>query len=288
MTPPRIRRGWCRAAVLLAALLLVASCRVGVDVVVDLDDDGSGSVEVVVALDDDAVARLGGDLDAVLELDDLRAAGWSVEVVDDRGGGAELTAAKAFRTPDEAEAVLEEVSGPGGVLQDFEVDRSTPFARTEWSVRGVIDLRDGIEAFGDDDLAAELDGLPIGRSVEALQFELGEPLDEVLRLAVEVRLPGSGREIATTEGDATDGHAAEVTAAGGVWRVPLGEGPVRVEVSSSERRTPVLVWFGVGALLATVLVVLLLVRGALAVRRRRRRSRPAHAAGSASTVAPPA
>jgi hypothetical protein len=279
-SPPRRGSGRVLPAVLGLLLVLAATgCRVDIGVQIDVADDGSGIVEVVVALDGDAVDRLGGDLERVLEVDDLRAAGWSVDGPRGApGGGAEVSASKGFGTPAEARRVVQEIAGADGALRRFRVDRSTPFARTEWSVRGVVDLRGGIEAFGDEALAAELDGLPVGRPVEAIELELGEPLDEVISLAVEVRLPGD--DVRTNAGEPSPG--------GGTWRAALGDGPVRIQASSSEQRSSVLAWLGAGIGLAVLLVVLLVGRGVLALWRRRRRPPPAHAPGSAEAVAPQA
>jgi hypothetical protein len=263
------RRVIALVGLVVAALLAGVGCRVDTTVTVDVAEDGSGAVEVGVTLDRDAVRRLGGRLRQVVEVDDLRSAGWEIDGprrID--GGGAEVAVTKAFGTPDEGARVMREVTGRRGPLRGFRFERSTPFARTDWAVEGVLDLRDGIEAFGDEGLAAELDGLPIGRPVDELEAELGEPLSDVVGVEVRLRLPG---------GDAESN--ADVRAAdGGTWEARLGDGPVRIHATTTERRTDVLAWLGGAVVVAIVLVVLLLVRVALAWRRRRRARLGTHVA----------
>jgi hypothetical protein len=232
-------------------LLAAAGCRVDVGVVLDVAEDGSGSVEVEVAVDGDGVERLGGDLAAVAELDDLRAAGWEVDGPH-RGddGGAVITAVKAFTTPEEGRRVLQEVTGEDGVLGELRIERMTSFARTEWAVRGVIDLSAGLEAFGDEALAAELDGLPIGRPVEDLEAELGQPLSEVLGFELEVRLPS----------DPSRSNGSERQGGAVVWEATLGGEPVEVEAVAAERRVEVWAWLGAAVVPALALLVYLVVQ----------------------------
>lgn len=239
---------------LLAVVLATAGCRVDVGVEITVQRAGGGQVAVSVTLDDDAVDRLGGDLGAVLELDDLRAAGWSIEGPEAaEGGGSVVSARKAFAGWDHAVEVLEEVTGAGGPLRELELGRETGLTRTEWWFEATADLSEGIEAFGDDAIATELDGLPIGRPVEDLEAELGEPIAEVVSFVVSARMPEGTVER---------------------WELRPGDGPTELVVHTSERRTEVLVWFGVAALLALVFVVWMLLR----LVRGGRGRRPAHAA----------
>ena len=74
-----------RVVFISLVLLLLSACRMEIDVNVLVSEDGSGSVEVVVGLDEDAVERIGGDLSAVMEVDDLLASGWRLDGPDLRG-----------------------------------------------------------------------------------------------------------------------------------------------------------------------------------------------------------
>jgi hypothetical protein len=250
----------CRA-LLVAALvgLLASACRLELDVQVDMAEDGSGSVEVVVGVDGDGIERIGGDLQAVLAIDDLDAAGWTVEGPEEGADGfTRVRFAKLFDTPDEAAVIFEEIAGEDGPFQDFAVSHEPSFARTEWGFTGRIDFSGGLAGFGDEALAAELDGEPLGQTLEEIEAQLGEPLERVIQVAVGVQLPG----------DVTS-NATEPTAGGGVWKVAFGGGPVAMEATGEEERTASVVG-AVGAATCAVLFLLYgLVRLVLGFVRRR-------------------
>jgi len=252
-----VRRLW----LLLAGAVLVAGCRLELDVQVEMNEDGSGSVEVVVGIDGDGIDRIGGDLDAVLALDYLEAAGWSVEGPDEEPDGfTRVRFRKPFTNPHEAADIFDEIAGEDGPFQDFAVSHETGFARTEWGFTGRIDFRGGLEAFGDEALAAELDGEPLGQTVEEIEAQLGEPLSRVIQVAVGVRLPGEVSSNATTPADD-----------GGGWQVGFGDGPVDMDATGEEERTASVVGLGVAAICAALLLVYGLVRLIRSVARRRSR-----------------
>lgn len=244
----------------MVALLLAGGCRLGLDVNVTVEEDGSGSIEVVTTLDADALDRIGGDLGEVVVLDDLRAAGWTVDgPTEEPDGGARLAVRRAFGNPEEAAAIFDELTGEDGPFQGFRVRHDTSFARTEWGFSGRIDFSGGIEALGDDRLADELDGEPIGLSAEELEERLGDSLSRLVQVRVRVRLPGEVTSNATTRADN-----------GAVWQVGFGEGAVDLEAEGTERRLAPIVLVVVAAVLGLALVVLLLVRLAMRVTDRRR------------------
>jgi hypothetical protein len=247
-----------RLRVLGAAVVVLAvlgGCRLEVDLNVTVERDGSGRVEVVAALDPEALRRAGGDLEAVLALDDLVEAGWEVTGPATEGDGfTRVRVSKGFDSPEASQSVLAEITGDDGPFQGFAVGRDRSFARTRWTFEGTVDLSGGLEDFGDEDLAAELDGEPIGRSVEELEEQLGATLDRLVGLRVSVRLPGAVSSNAATRADN-----------GAVWTLAFGRGPADLAAEGTERRTAVLVWTGVGVLAALALVVLLLVRLAIRV-----------------------
>lgn len=249
----------------LLLLLVTSGCRLELDVNVTVEEEGSGTVEVVTGLDEDAVERIGGDLAAVVELDDLRAAGWSVDgPTEDPDGYTRLRVQRRFGNPEEAAAIFDEIAGEDGPFQDFAVGRDSTFAATEWTFTGRVDFTGGIEALGDDRLAAELDGQPLGLTVEEIEEQLGDSLDRLVQVRVGVRLPGDVTSNATTKADN-----------GAVWQVGFGEGTVEMEAEGSERRISTLVAIGIAAMLGLALLVLLLVWLAGRVRSK---DSPAHAA----------
>jgi hypothetical protein len=250
--------------VLVALLgLLASACRLQLGVNVDVEEDGSGTVEVVVGVDRDGIERIGGDLGAVLAVDDLEDAGWTVEgPTEEDDGFTRVHVRKAFDSPTEAEAIFEEIAGEDGPFQDFGVSRDSSFARTEWGFTGRVDFRGGAEAFGDDALAAELDGEPLGQSVEEIEAQLGEALSRIIQVRVGVQLPGEVTSNATTK-----------AANGAVWQVGFGDGTVDMEASGEEQRTASLVGIGVAAACLALLLLYGLVR--LAMRSSHRRATPA-------------
>ncbi|MGH9112784.1 MAG: hypothetical protein ACRDZN_10895 [Acidimicrobiales bacterium] len=249
---------------------------------VDVAGDGSGTVEVAVGLDADAVGRLPDldddglstvtDLAALVRSDDLVAGGW--DVTDPTAGDGDMTwirATKPFGTPDEADRILAELAGPGGALRDVHVSREPAFGRTSYGFSGTIDLSGGLEAFGDEGLAAALDGEVLGQDTAAIEQELGQPLADVFTFEISALLPGvvdgNGNTTAPTGGSASTGDSASTGGSASTWSPRLGDRSLAMEAGSTVYDWPVL---GLAAL--TVVSAVALV-GLLGVRRVRRRPR---------------
>jgi hypothetical protein len=229
-----------RALLVLAAAVLLGACQLELDVNVEVARDGSGTIEVVTALDDEAVERIGGDLGALLALDDLRASGWTVDGPTREGDGrTRVRVRRAFDDPEEAAAAFAELSGEDGPFQDLAVGRDRSLTRERWTFAGRIDLGSDIEVRG-----AELD-----EQIAALEDQLGGSLSRVVQVRVRVRLPGDVTSNATTKADN-----------GAVWQVAFGGDPIDLEASGSERRTEIVVIGGVAALALVVLGLYGLVR----------------------------
>ena len=85
-----------RLLALVAAVALLAGCRLDLDVAVDMAEDGSGTVTVTATADAELLAKAPGVL-ADLRLDDARTAGWTVtgrSRLSD--GGAQVVLTKPF------------------------------------------------------------------------------------------------------------------------------------------------------------------------------------------------
>ena len=100
---------------------MLASCRLDAAVDVFVEDDGRGTVEVAATVDPDALERIGGDLGAVLEADDLEAAGWEVSISEP----TEVRLRRPFDDAAEANAILAGLSGPDGPLRGLAVAEDT-------------------------------------------------------------------------------------------------------------------------------------------------------------------
>ena len=242
-----------RRLALLLLVVVLGGCRLELDVNVEVFEDGGGAVEVVVAVDRDGIERIGGDLGAVLAIDDLEGAGWTVSGPDDEADGfTRVRFRKAFDDPEEAAAIFEEIAGDDGPFQDFAIRRESSFARTEWGFTGRVDFSSGLEAFGDEELAAELDGEPLGQTVEEIEEQLGEALSRIIQVRVGVRLPGEVTSNATTK-----------AGNGAVWQVGFGDGTVDMEATGEEGRTASLVGVGIAAACLVLLLLYGLVRLAM-------------------------
>ncbi len=255
---------------LVAAAVMLTSCRTDAVVNVVVDDSGAGTVTLEVTLDDEVVARL-GDPAAALELDDAREAGWTVVGPTAGVGGTVISATKPFANPDQFAAVVAELGGESGVLRDFAYTRERSFGQTTYRIDGSIDLSGGLESFGDDALATTL-GSPIGWSATDLEAELGGPAGEAFSLTVRADLPG-------------DMSASGATVDNGVasWSPQLGDPPVAVRAEGAVHdRTPSLL-AGL-ALAAAAVAIVVVVLGALS---RRHRDRSAEQRGHRDGVPPP-
>lgn len=247
--------------------MVTSSCRLELEVNLEVERDGSGSVEVVVGLDPDGVDRIGGDLGDVLEVTDLMDAGWEVEgpeIEDD--GSTRVRFRHGFADPAEAAVAFADIAASDGPFQGFALSRRSSFARTEWGFTGRLDFSAGIEAFGDAGLAAELDGQPLGQSVEEIEAQLGEELSDVIRVRVMVNLPGE-----------VSSNGARVAESGARWEAAFGEAAQDLAAAGEEQRTSSLVAAAIGAVCGALLVLYGLVRLVRWMMARRRRTEgPAH------------
>jgi hypothetical protein len=256
---PDVRRYRLLALVVLV-VLAASACRVRTEVGVDVNEDGSGTVTIRVGLDDDAIATNPG-YEQALRIDDLRATGWTVTgPTKEADGFTYVQVTKPFANPDEANQIFAEVSGPNGPFRDFRLSRSRSFARTSTHFDGTVDFTGGgLEKFADSDLAAQLDGKPLGDDVAAIEARLGEKLDKVFQFKVAVRLPG----------DVTSNAPARALN-GAVWEPKLSDAaPTVLTASGRSWRTGTLIGTGVAALAAFVLLLVLLIRLAIFLKDRR-------------------
>jgi hypothetical protein len=183
--------------------VVLAGCRLDIAVDVEVEADGTGEVTVVATADAGFVDRaplLADDL----AVDDLRSLGWDVtgpEPTDDGGLVVRLT--RSFADDDELERILGEFGGP---FHDIEVSSFSEFARTTWSLDGVLRLDGGIEGFADAELVAAANAVPYADDLAADAVEVSDVVGITLRLTV----PGS-----VVDTTALDEQGVLV------WRVPL-------------------------------------------------------------------
>lgn len=240
----------------LAALLAwaTAACQVTLATGIEVERDGSGRVTAGVGLDAAALAEL-GDPAAGLSADDLRRAGWEVQGPRKEDDGLTwVWASKSFAGPEEAAAVLAELSGPDGPFRDFRLVRTKSLTRSTTTFTGTVDLSRGLTGLSDPELAGALGDVDIGLDLDGLRRRFGDDLARAVRVEVTAGLPGK----VTTNAPARDGGRAR-------WAPELGQ-TLQLEASGSALRVDPRLIAAAGGALAVVAAGLL-----LALRRRRRR-----------------
>lgn len=244
-----LTRGRALAGVLLVGLVL-AGCQADARVDLTLREDGSGAVTVTVTLDRDAAHRVPNLADD-LRVRDLEATGWEVTgPTDTADGSVEVVARKPFATVEQGRAVLREVGGRGGALRGLTLTRDHTFATTDWAFGGRLDLSGGLATFSDDQLDEVLGSDTFGLDQAALEDQLGEPLSETMTVTVQARLP---------EGD-FESNGDQRGASTATWSAKLGDDPVAMAASSSQRDSKALTWAAVSAGALVLLVLLLAIR----------------------------
>ncbi|MGH9271539.1 MAG: hypothetical protein ACRDZ2_09720, partial [Ilumatobacteraceae bacterium] len=245
-----------RIAMIVAALLVISSCRV--DVIVDLvvRPDGTGELVVTATADADVVNAAPGVADD-LRFDDLTAAGWAVEgPTGTSDGGLTVTLRHGASSAEEATNLLLSLGPP---FADVRVDRTQTDDTATTALSGRLELVGGFDAFADSDLLAAVGGTPFADDLAAAGATPADSMSVVLRAT----LPG---EIETT-GHSTDGTVT--------WEAPLDGSSVDLATRGVQRPAPA--WALIVSVTALVLliawVVLLVAVAVIVARRRWRRAR---------------
>jgi hypothetical protein len=229
------------------AILVASACQVRTAVTVDVDDDGSGTVEVAAGLDEEALSNLpdldgngvsdADDLAALVRTSDLVTSGWTVGEPEAAGDGTTwVRVTHPFGTPEEADQVLAQLTDPDGPLRHLHVTRRDPFGRTQFGFKGTVDLSGGLESFGDEGLAAALGGEALGEDPAAIEARTGQPLEDQFSLEITANLGGASKS----------------------WHPRLGDPPLAMEHDGTVYHWPALALVAV-ALVAVVALVMVMV-----------------------------
>ena len=255
---PRVSRR-IRALALSAVFgLACAACEINVELVTDVDRDGSGRFSLRFVIDKELVdlaRNAGEDPFAALACPaELTAAGWrcgrSAE-----GGGLAISLERSFENPEEfngamaeLERIAAEQEGPTAQFFTLKIDRESGFLKTRSVVQGSVDLTS----------TGVLGNAP-EESREALEAIITQAAGEFFKFRLRAELPG---EVATTSGEPDQIDGGIVT-----WTPELGRSLAFRAESTAYNTTSL-------AVVGAPVVALLLLLGWTLIRRSRRSGPP--------------
>lgn len=240
-----------RIGVVLCAVVVLSSCRVDQTVSLKVNPNGTGSVTVVVTADKEIIEKA-PSLAQDIRTDDLKQAGWKTDGPEKtKSGGLRIELTRDFRNPEEANAVLAQVSESRGPLHEITVTRSGKDTNSTWTLAGRLEISGGLDAFVDDAARELLDVTPYAAEVEEAGLDLGDAVSVTFTAS----LPGS---VGTTTGLNDNGAVT--------WRVPMDGSKVdlatsstHVAVATSISRVARVLLLGLLALWIAASVILLLL-----------------------------
>jgi hypothetical protein len=252
-----------RFLALVACALVLAGCRLDVDVTVVIEPDGTGVVTVYAVADAELASQVPGLIDALV-FDDAEAAGWQVDGPSTTpDGGIEVTLVHPVAGPQELTNVLDSLGPP---FIDMRAGRTTDGDQTSNAIDGRLQLPDGFESFADADLIAAAGGLPFEEQFAEVDTTPAESMSFTLR----IQLPG---EVVSTTGVEVEPNVIE-------WEAPLDGSSVSIATVTVQRPAEGGAWAGplaAAALVALIVWVVLsvaFITFVVVARRRRRRRRP--------------
>jgi len=268
-TAGRLRRAIVPAVAAVLASLSLGACKVDLETNITVTDNGSGSLVVTATADADALKRA-PELSESLNLDDLRDAGWNIDVRNPNvDGGLTVVAERDFANVDEATFFLSQLSGESGPLRGVNLVRTggTNDATYTFSAKG--GLPNGMAGFADAEALAVLGGNPLQEAIERSGRSIGDMLSVVVRLTV----PG---EVSQASSAALP-RADDEPFSSFEWNVPADGGEILLDATTRDRDVSAIVLTVVAQVLLVILIIL--VAGAVlyvaTVVQRRNRSTPA-------------
>jgi len=268
-TAGRLRRAIVTAVAAVLASLSLGACKVDLETNITVTDNGSGSLVVTATADADAL-RLAPELRESLNLDDLRDAGWNIDVRNPNvDGGLTVVADRDFANVDEATFFLSQLSGEGGPLRGMSLVRTggTNDATYTFFARG--GLPNGMAGFADAEALAVLGGNPFQEAIE----RSGRSIGDMLSVAVRLKMPGD----VTLASSAALPRTEDEPFSSFEWNVPVDGSEILLDVTTRDRDLSAIVLTVVAQVLLVILIIL--VAGAVlyvaTVVQRRNRSTPA-------------
>ena len=257
---------------LVLAVVVLSGCRVDLATSVNVAENGSGTISVVVAADADAV-RNAPELATSLNVDDLRAAGWTVDVQNPTAnGGLSVVAARTFATVDEASLFLTQLSGDNGPLRNITLTRTGGVNDASYQFSGVGGLPKGLAGFADADALTALGEAPVAAALA----EQGGVLGDVLGVSLALTLPGEPGVTSETTATITP-RQADDSSTTFTWNLALDSSDSPLTAFTRDRDVSAMVaWYVARGLLALMIVLVAAAMAYIAtVVYRRSRSTPA-------------
>ncbi|MDE0321755.1 MAG: hypothetical protein OXI97_17940 [Acidimicrobiaceae bacterium] len=261
------------ALVLLAVLVLAASCRVDIVVDIDIAHDGAGKVTVEITFDEE-VMRWVPDLGEIIVTDDL--VDWDVRQFGEQTPAGErlrVAASKRFSSPAELAAVLAEIDRPAdgsaGLFRSATFVGSRDGAHVIYDLTVTVGLDRPAAGLVNPATADALEGELFGLPIPEIEARAGAPLDELVTLVVRATVPqGAGSLPAEGVMTLNEGGVRELRVSGELLDTELAAAEAEAERladrASRGARIAVIWWVVLGLIVVVVLVV------ALRGRRRRR------------------
>jgi hypothetical protein len=205
-----------RIVAAFAAVIVLASCRVDLDITLAVQPNGTGEISVVITADKDIVAKAPG-LKADVRTGDLVAAGWKVlGPTDTKDGGLTITLTHEFLGPAEATTLLGQISGTRGPLHEMVITRTGKDTNSTYTLAGRLEVNGGLSAFADDATLNLLGEAPYAADVQTAGLDLGDAVG----ITFNAILPGT---VNSTTGQTADGVIS--------WRVPMDGTPTSLATS---------------------------------------------------------
>lgn len=168
---------------------------------VDIGLDGRGTITQGIGFDDAALKRV-GDPAVALRSQDLVDAGWVVDPVVTEGDLTWVRVHQDFSTPEQANALMAQLSGPDGPFRDLEVIRTTGPLSDSVRFSGILDTTAGLAMFGDKALADAFGGDASGGLLARIEKEEGRSPAEMVAIDLRATVGGKSRTWTSSFGDA--------------------------------------------------------------------------------------
>ena len=180
------RPKFVRALVAVATCVLLTSCRVDSVVTLDVEPNGSGTLAIVTTADAEVVAKY-PNLASELSFEDAKAAGWSVsDVATTPEGAMQVRVAHNFANPEEATALLAQLSSEFGPFKGLALTRSGKDTDSTWNLAGQLQVNDGLNAFADPQLLTTIGATPFQATLANSGLDIGQAVGVTFNL----KLPG--------------------------------------------------------------------------------------------------